>query len=60
MGNPFPSRWKAARDEVLALPDPCLPFGRFADICTRHGLDPQALEWCEYPDQEHPVCVSRP
>jgi Leucine-rich repeat (LRR) protein len=41
MGDPLNPRWKASRDEVLAVPDPRVPFGRFAHICARHGLSGQ-------------------
>ena len=41
MGNQLNPRWKAARDEVLALPDSRVPFSRFADVCLRYGLTGQ-------------------
>ena len=44
MGSPFNIRWKAARDETLALRDEPeelahIPYERFAETCREHGLD---------------------
>jgi Leucine-rich repeat (LRR) protein len=39
MGMPFNRDWRAARDELLAMKEPCIAYAKFADVCTRHGLD---------------------
>lgn len=44
MGEMFSRKWKAARDEVLALgrpPEarPRVAYSTFADTCSKHGLD---------------------
>jgi len=40
MGRPFNRNWRAARDELLASPEPCISYNDFAAICTSHGLEP--------------------
>ena len=40
MGMPLNRLWRAARDELLALPNPHLPYVHFAAVCARHRLDP--------------------
>jgi GTPase SAR1 family protein len=44
MGEMFSVRWKAARDEVLAMKNPRVTYNRFADICKKHELDEVATE----------------
>lgn len=39
MGMLFNRDWRAARDELLAMKEPCIPYTIFADVCARHGLD---------------------
>jgi len=39
MGMPFNLDWRAARDELLAMKEPCVSYTQFADVCTRHNLD---------------------
>jgi energy-coupling factor transporter ATP-binding protein EcfA2 len=39
MGMPFNRDWRAARDELLAMKDPCIAYAKFADVCAHHGLD---------------------
>ncbi len=39
MGMPFNRDWRAARDELLAMKEPCIAYAKFADVCARHGLD---------------------
>jgi hypothetical protein len=39
MGMPFNRDWRAARDELLAMKEPCVSFACFADVCARHNLD---------------------
>jgi hypothetical protein len=39
MGEPFNLDWKTARDEILALEEPRIPFSTFAEVCASHGLD---------------------
>lgn len=38
MGMGFNRDWKAARDELLALPEPRISFGTFSRICAARGL----------------------
>lgn len=38
MGMGFNRDWKAARDELLALPEPRISFGTFRGICAARGL----------------------
>lgn len=49
MGEMFSTKWKAARDEVLALgrlPEgkPRVSYGTFVDVCSKHGLDKVATD----------------
>ena len=44
MGELFNPKWKAARDEVAALPDPHIPFSRFSSICSSHDLLPEEVD----------------
>jgi internalin A len=39
MGMPFNRDWREARDELLAMKEPCITYTQFADVCARHGLD---------------------
>ncbi|MCI0476599.1 MAG: ADP-ribosylation factor-like protein, partial [Anaerolineales bacterium] len=39
MGMPFNRDWRAARDELLAMKEPCISYAQFADVCARHNLD---------------------
>jgi energy-coupling factor transporter ATP-binding protein EcfA2 len=39
MGMPFNRDWRAARDELLAMKEPCIAYAKFADVCARHNLD---------------------
>ena len=39
MGMRFNRDWRAARDELLAMKDPCIAYAKFADVCAHHGLD---------------------
>ena len=39
MGMPFNRDWRTARDELLAMKEPCVPYTKFADVCARHNLD---------------------
>jgi internalin A len=38
MGMLFNNNWKAARDELLARPEPRIPWETFAETCARHSL----------------------
>jgi len=38
MGMPFNRDWKAARDELLALPEPRISFSTFSGVCAARGL----------------------
>jgi GTPase SAR1 family protein len=38
MGMGFNRDWKAARDELLARPEPRISFTTFVEICAAHGL----------------------
>jgi Leucine-rich repeat (LRR) protein/GTPase SAR1 family protein len=38
MGMGFNRDWKAARDELLARPEPRISYGTFSGICAAHGL----------------------
>jgi hypothetical protein len=38
MGMLFNLDWKAARDELVARPEPHISYDTFAETCTRHGL----------------------
>jgi internalin A len=38
MGMPFNLDWKAARDELVARPEPHISYTAFAETCARHGL----------------------
>ena len=40
MGMPFNRRWKEARDELLAQPEPRVSYQEFAQVCASHGLEP--------------------
>ncbi len=44
MGMGFNRDWKAARDELLALPEPRISFGTFSRVCTARGLSDIATE----------------
>jgi len=44
MGMGFNVNWKAARDELIAHPDPRISYGSFAEICGKHGLSQIATE----------------
>ena len=39
MGEPFNIHWQAARDDILAIQEPRIPFSTFAEVCAGHGLD---------------------
>ncbi len=39
MGMLFNRDWRVARDELLAMKEPCIAYPKFADVCVRHGLD---------------------
>ena len=38
MGMLFNNDWKAARDELLARPEPRISFGTFSGVCAARGL----------------------
>ena len=38
MGMGFNRDWKAARDELLARPEPRISFSTFSGVCAAHGL----------------------
>ncbi len=38
MGMPFNLHWTAARDELLAWPEPRVSYQEFAQVCAKHGL----------------------
>lgn len=38
MGMGFNRDWKAARDELLALPEPRIAYSTFSEVCAAHGL----------------------
>ena len=38
MGMRFNLDWKAARDELLARPEPRISYTAFGEVCARHGL----------------------
>jgi hypothetical protein len=38
MGMGFNRNWKAARDELIAHPEPRISYGTFAEICGKHSL----------------------
>jgi Leucine-rich repeat (LRR) protein/GTPase SAR1 family protein len=38
MGMPFNRDWKAARDELLARPEPRISFSTFSGVCAARGL----------------------
>jgi internalin A len=38
MGMGFNRDWKAARDELLQLPEPRIAYSVFGDVCAQHGL----------------------
>ncbi|MBM3476794.1 MAG: hypothetical protein FJX75_26275, partial [Armatimonadetes bacterium] len=42
MGTEFNRDWREARDEVLALAEPRIPYAQFAAVCGCHGLDDTA------------------
>jgi GTPase SAR1 family protein len=44
MGMGFNRDWKAARDELLALPEPRISFSTFSRICAARGLSGIATE----------------
>lgn len=39
MGMLFNRDWREARDELLAMREPCVSYACFADVCARHNLD---------------------
>lgn len=39
MGMVFNRSWREARDELLVVAEPHVPYRRFAEVCERHGLD---------------------
>ena len=39
MGMLFNNNWKAARDELLARPEPRISYATFAETCAAHGLN---------------------
>ncbi len=44
MGMLFNLDWKAARDELLALPEPRISFSTFSGVCAARGLSDIATE----------------
>ena len=44
MGMPFSSQWKAARDELIAYPEPRISYAAFSEICAKHELSPIATK----------------
>ena len=40
MGMPFNRDWTAARDELLARPEPRISYQDFSAVCANHGLAP--------------------
>jgi internalin A len=39
MGMPFNRQWKEARDALLKLPQPRIPYSELGQICQTYGLD---------------------
>ena len=39
MGTPFNLNWRRARDELLSLEHPRIPYKDFSSLCQGHGLD---------------------
>ncbi|RPJ19448.1 MAG: hypothetical protein EHM33_30260, partial [Chloroflexi bacterium] len=44
MGMPFSPQWKAARDELIAHPEPRVSYAAFSEICAQHELSPIATK----------------
>ena len=48
MGMPFNHYWRVARDELLAMKEPCIPYATFGNVCTRSSLDNIATQTLAY------------
>ena len=44
MGMPFSPQWKAARDELIAYPEPRISYTAFSEICAKYELTPIATK----------------
>jgi hypothetical protein len=44
MGMELGRSWREARDELLALPEPLIPYGRFSEVCRANGLSTVATK----------------
>ncbi|MFZ4661008.1 MAG: COR domain-containing protein [Caldilineaceae bacterium] len=44
MGMLFSPQWKAARDELIAHPEPRISYAAFSEICANHTLSPIATK----------------
>ena len=44
VGMLFSPQWKAARDELIAYPEPRISYAAFSEICAKHELSPIATK----------------
>jgi internalin A len=44
MGTPFNRQWRQARDEIMGMAEshPHIPYGKFVEVCWKHGLEGDA------------------